>query len=79
MRPWRKEGKASFLSCDIGSFITGSGLSPWPGLESELDQCTYRLSCCNTANQIDSRYIVDESSIRKEISYILNELKYFLS
>ena len=79
MRPWRKEGKASFLSCDIGSFITGSGLSAWPGLDSELDQCTYRLSCCNTVNQIDSRYITDESSIRNDISYILNELKHFLS
>ncbi|MDT4761792.1 pectinesterase family protein [Sphaerochaeta sp. PS] len=35
MRPWREEGKATFLSCSYGEHIHRLGCSPWPGRESE--------------------------------------------
>jgi pectinesterase len=35
MRPWREEGKASFLSCSYGRHIDRRGASPWPGHEAD--------------------------------------------
>ncbi len=42
MRPWRKEGKARFLSCSYEEHINRDGLSPWPGKDDEKDNATFR-------------------------------------
>ena len=36
MRPWRPQGKATFLSCTYGRHINRFGASLWPGREKEL-------------------------------------------
>ncbi len=35
MRPWRPEGRASFIGCRIGKHIKGDGYMPWPGRDRE--------------------------------------------
>ncbi|WP_320128854.1 pectinesterase family protein [uncultured Sphaerochaeta sp.] len=35
MRPWRPEGKATFLCCTYGEHINRLGVSPWSGKEDE--------------------------------------------
>ncbi len=46
MRPWRKTGKAVFLSSSFSRHISPEGFSPWHGLESEKDECTFLLCDC---------------------------------
>lgn len=41
MRPWREEGKATFLSCRYGDHIHRLGFSPWVGRE---ETCSFTFS-----------------------------------
>lgn len=52
MRPWRKEGKSTFISCSFGSHIKGSGFTPWPGREDEMDECTFLLNNCSFSAEV---------------------------
>lgn len=62
MRPWRKHGKAVFVSSSFGSHIAGSGMCPWPGLEDEANLCTFLLSGCSFQGNadIDSSHMISE-------------------
>ena len=43
MRPWRPEGKASFIECSFGEHIAAGLIAPWPGLEDELGRASFAL------------------------------------
>lgn len=43
MRPWRPEGKASFVDCSYGSCIVKEGGVPWKGREDEWKQATFKV------------------------------------
>ncbi len=47
MRPWRDEGKASFVSCRFGAHIAPEGLAPWPGRDGEIGRCTFLVAGCS--------------------------------
>lgn len=41
MRPWRKEGKATFINCVLGNHINHDGFHAWPGLEDEAEEASF--------------------------------------
>lgn len=42
MRPWRPEGKGTFISCTYGSHINSRGACPWEGREKEKKYTFHR-------------------------------------
>lgn len=45
MRPWRPEGKASFIDCTFSSHINSKGFCPWKGREEEASLASFRVNC----------------------------------
>ena len=45
MRPWRPEGKASFIDCTFSSHINRKGFCPWKGREEEASLASFRVNC----------------------------------
>ncbi len=56
MRPWRKEGKSTFISCSFSDHIAAELFTPWPGHEDEKDECTFRICACNRS--AEERYLI---------------------
>ena len=51
MRPWRKEGKAVFISSSFSSHIHPDGFTAWQGLENEKDDCKFLICGCEFSGQ----------------------------
>lgn len=52
MRPWRPEGKASFLSCSFGSHLDPALFISWPGHEAEAGQSGFFLHDSGTPDNM---------------------------
>ena len=55
MRPWRKEGKAAFVSCSFGRHISPEAFIPWPGHDDEAHLSSFRLYGCTSDGDIRIR------------------------
>ena len=44
MRPWRAEGKATFIDCTFSSHINRKGFSPWNGREDEASLASFNVN-----------------------------------
>ena len=44
MRPWRPEGKASFIDCTFSSHINSKGFCPWKGREEEASLASFNVN-----------------------------------
>ncbi len=68
MRPWRREGKACFISSCFSSHIRTEGLAPWPGLETEIGDCTFSICRCTGKEIGGGLYEISPDKAEKVIS-----------
>lgn len=59
MRPWRAEGKATFIDCTFSSHINRKGFSPWNGREDEASLASFNV---NSAIFGEKHMISDEEA-----------------
>ena len=61
MRPWREEGKSTFIDCTYGSHINSAGFSPWHGLEGDIDKATFLVD----SPAFGSKYEISKEECKK--------------
>ena len=61
MRPWRAEGKSTFIRCSYSDHINPKGFIAWTGLEEEEDLASFSVD----SNLFGEKYRISESDIEE--------------
>lgn len=72
MRPWRADGKCTFLNCIIGPHIPYPGFSPWPGRVDEAEKAGFYLDSCGYASGkiSEEKYKPTEEQLKKIFTFL---------
>ncbi len=74
MRPWRKEGKSTFLGCTYDSHINDEGFIPWPSLDGEAEEASFKVD----SSRFGKRYEMTDGehmAILEKIKNLEKEIK----